>query len=53
MLATARNIDLTELLGVLIVVGCLIAAGLTAFRGLWIACLCLLGVAIVAAYLLL
>lgn len=53
MLGTARNIDITELLGILIVVGCLIGAGVAAFRALWVACLCLCGVAIVAAYLLL
>jgi hypothetical protein len=53
MIALVRNVNIAELIGIVVVVGCLIAAGLTAFRGLWIHCLCLLGVAIVAAYLLL
>jgi uncharacterized membrane protein len=34
-------------------VGCLIAAGVAAFRSLWIAALVLLAVAVVAAFLLL
>jgi uncharacterized membrane protein len=41
------------LIGVLIVIGCLIAAGVAAFRSLWVAALALLAVAIVAAFLLL
>lgn len=41
------------LIGVLIVVGCLIAAGVAAFRSLWVAAGALLAVAIVAAFLLL
>jgi uncharacterized membrane protein len=41
------------LFGVLIVVGCLIAAGVAAFRSLWVAALALLAVAIVTAFLLL
>lgn len=45
--------DAETLLGLLIVVGCLIAAGVLAFRSAWIAALALCGVAIVAALLLL
>lgn len=41
--------DAIGLLFVLIVLGCLVAAGVAAFRGFWIACGCLLAVAIVAA----
>jgi hypothetical protein len=44
---------LVWVLGLIIVVGCLIAAGVAAFRSLWIAALVLLAVAVVAAFLLL
>lgn len=40
-------------IGLLIVVGCLVAAGIAAFRSLWIAAGACLLVAIVAAFLLL
>ena len=40
-------------IGVLIVVGCLIGAGVAAYRALWVACGLLVLVAIVAAFLLL
>lgn len=53
MLAVVRNVDLTEILGVVIVIGCLIGAAVYATRQAWIAVLCLILVAIVAAYLLL
>jgi uncharacterized membrane protein len=45
--------SLVWVLGIIIVVGCLIAAGVAAFRSLWIAALVLLAVAVVAAFLLL
>jgi hypothetical protein len=41
--------DALSLLFALVALGCLIAAGVSAFRGAWIACLCLLAVAIVTA----
>jgi uncharacterized membrane protein len=45
--------SLVWVLGIIIVIGCLIAAGVAAFRSLWIAALVLLAVAVVAAFLLL
>lgn len=45
--------ELLSLVGVLIVIGCLVAAGVAAWRALWIASGCLLVVALVAGYLLL
>jgi hypothetical protein len=45
--------DVITFLGLIIVVGCLIAAGVAAFRSLWIATGLLVLVAIVAAFLLL
>lgn len=44
--------DLLELVGILIILGCLVAAGVAAWRGVWIATLALCGVAIVTAFLL-
>jgi hypothetical protein len=40
-------------IGLILVVGCLIAAAVVAFRGLWVAALVLCAVALVAAVLLL
>jgi hypothetical protein len=42
-----------SLIGLVIVIGCLIAAAVTAYRGAWIVALALCGVALVAAVLLL
>lgn len=54
MFAAIRDsADIGYLLGLLIVIGCLIAAGVSAFRAAWVPALCLAGVAIVAAFLLL
>lgn len=50
LISTIRDGDeAVGLLFVFVVLGCLVAAGVAAFRGFWIACLCLLAVAIVAA----
>lgn len=52
-LAALHNVDLGYVLGVLIVAGCLIGAIVTGLRGAWIPVLCLLGAALVAAYIFL
>lgn len=52
MLVAASTAGALHFLFVLIVVGIVIAAAVAAWRGLWVACACLVVVAIVAAYLL-
>jgi hypothetical protein len=52
MFAYANAGGALHVLFVLIVLAFLVAAAVAAFRGLWIACLCLVVVAIVAGYLL-
>ena len=55
-LLAARHVSQGDVLfwiGVLVVVGCLVAAGFSAYRGFWVAAVVLLLVAIVAAFLLL
>lgn len=53
MIATVSNAGALALIGWLIVLGCLVAAGVAAWRAAWIAAGALLVVAIVAAALLL
>lgn len=54
VLAAAHSTaDLLNVLGLLLVLGCLVAAGVAAWRAAWIAVGCLLVVAIITAYLLL
>lgn len=56
MLAEVHNVssdDAINFIGIIVVIACLIAAGVAAWRALWIAAGGLLVVAIVAAFLLL
>lgn len=52
MIAAAQAGQALHLIGLLIVIGCVIAAAVAGFRQLWIACGLLLAVAIIAYYLL-
>lgn len=53
MTAAVDYAEAVRLLGLLIVIGCLVGAGVMAYRAAWIAALLLCGVAIVAGALLL
>lgn len=56
MLAEVNNVssdEAIELIGLLVVIACLVAAGVAAWRSLWVAAGGLVVVAIVAAFLLL
>lgn len=54
MIAAIRSAgDAAYVIGLLLVVGCLVAAAVVAFRGAWLAALVLCAVALVAAVLLL
>lgn len=51
--AVHSSYEVAHLVGLVLVIGCLIAAAVTAYRGLWVVAVALCGVALVAAVLLL
>lgn len=53
VLAAVRDAGVLWIVGLLLVLGCLVAAAVAAWRSAWVACAALVVVAIVAGYLLL